>query len=154
MNKTTGTIIAVVLIVLTGIGGFFGGMQYQKSKAAGRAMMGGGGMGFYRGFGQGGMGGMGQNGGLVRGQILSVSGNTMTVKLRDGSSKIVLLSGSTNLMKLAKAAASDLNTGETVMIMGTTNSDGSVTAQNVSINPQMGKQGVAMTPIPTQTQGY
>jgi hypothetical protein len=71
----------------------------------------------------------------------------MTVKLNDGSSKIVLLTGTTSINKAATAATSDLTVGETVSAFGTTNSDGSITATNVQINPLMrGPGGPSGTP--------
>lgn len=150
MNKTTGIIIAVALVILAAVGGFFGGMHYQKSKtgngrfgmyAAGQMM----GAGFRQGMKNGNMR-MQQNAGVVRGQILSIANNNMTIKLPDGSSKIVVLSNSTNFVQSSKASASDAKQGDTVMVLGTTNSDGSVTAQNVQLNPQQ-----MMRPTPSTT---
>lgn len=126
-------IAAVVLIVLSAVGGFFGGMQYQKSqpRAAGQFA----GRGFGGSNGQGQFGQNGQNFRPVRGQVLSQDKNTLTVKLSDGSTKIVVLSGSTIYLKSATASQSDLKTGDTVNVIGTQNSDGSVTAQDVQLNP-------------------
>mgnify|MGYP002128294891 CR=1 FL=1 len=92
-------------------------------------MMGGPGGGF------GGRGGMMRGGGTVNGEILSVDGKSLTVKLRDGGSKIVLLGDSTQINKAATGTAADLTQGTNVVIFGTTNSDGSVTAMNVQIRP-------------------
>ena len=136
MNKNTAIIVAVVLIIIAAAGGFYAGLSYQKSQArssfAGR-------------FGGANGQSLGQNAnfGSVRGQVLSMDNNTLTVKLSDGSTKIVILSGSTAFVQSAKASLSDLKTGDTVNAIGTTNSDGSVTAQNVQINPtqQMRPQG-------------
>jgi hypothetical protein len=61
----------------------------------------------------------------------------MTVKLADGSSKIVLLTASTSFNKATAATAADLTVGQTVAAFGTTNTDGSITASNVQINPVM-----------------
>jgi len=79
--------------------------------------------------------GVGRNGNGAAGTILSVDTNSMTVKLADGGSKIVLLTGSTSINKATESAMSDLTVGETVSAFGTTNSDGSITASNVQINP-------------------
>ena len=125
--KNNLVITIIVVIVVAGIA-FFGGMKYQQSKIGSFAQ------------GQGGfrqrMAGQGQTAFRpVRGNILSIDNNTMTVKLQDGSSKIVILSGSTTYMKEASSTKDDLKTGDTVMASGTSNSDGSVTAQTVQINP-------------------
>jgi len=148
MKVSKAMVISVILVVLALGGGFFAGMQYQKSRPS--FMMtsgfGGGQYGQFRGrFAQGG----GQGGNTtfrpVRGQVLSVDANGLTVKLPDGSSKIVVISSSTNLMKSAPATSSDITAGETVTVIGTQNSDGSITASNVQINPQM-------SPTPTSAQ--
>ena len=51
----------------------------------------------------------------------------------DGSSKIVNLTSQTTISKTTTGSATDLKSGETVTAIGTTNSDGSVTAQNVLV---------------------
>lgn len=104
--------------------GFYAGMKYQQSKVP------------VRQFGQG---GQGQNrvrmGGQVIGEILSMDEKSVTVKLADGSSKIILLSSTTTFSATATGAKTDLKVGVRVAAFGTTNSDGSVTATNVQINP-------------------
>jgi len=106
-------------------------MQYQKSQRASF----GENFGIRGGSGQ--LGARGRNGGGVAGDILSVDKNTMTVKLPDGSSKIVVLTSSTSINKAAQGEISDLTVGTRVAAFGTTNSDGSVTATNVQIDPVM-----------------
>jgi flagellar basal body-associated protein FliL len=124
-------IIAVILVIVAAGGGFFGGMMYQKNQAP---VLGAAGRGnFAARFGQG-----GQNAAAfrpVRGQVLSMSDTTLTVKMSDGSTKIVVLSSSTAFMQSTKAALTNVKTGDTVNVVGTANSDGSVTAQDVQINP-------------------
>jgi len=123
--------MAMVLIaVLVGGGlGFFGGMQYQKNQRPSFSARNGSTPASPAGrFGRG---------GGVTGDIISIDKNTMTVKLPDGSSKIVVLSSTTTINKAAAGAVSDLSVGTRVAAFGTTNSDGSVTATNVQINPVM-----------------
>lgn len=125
MNKTYLT--SAVLIVLAAGAGFFGGMKYQQSQRPN----------FPAGnFASRNSQRNGQNNFRpVAGQILSVDDKSITVKLSDGSSKIVLLTGSTTLSQSATASATDLKVGENVAAFGTDNSDGSVTAANIQINP-------------------
>ena len=131
-NKNMIIVVAIVLIVVAAAGGFFGGTMYQKnqtptfSSAAGRGN-------FAARFGQG-----GQNAAAfrpVRGQVLNMDTNSLTVKMSDGSTKLVVLSASTAFMQSTKAALSDVKTGDTVNVVGTANSDGSVTATDIQINP-------------------
>ena len=142
MNKNL--IIVAVLIILALGGGFFAGMHYQKSQATSLFV---GANGVFRGrFGQG---AGGQNFRPVRGQVLSIDSTGLTVKLMDGTSKIVVVSPSTSFVKSAAATSSDIKTGDTVMVIGAQNSDGSVTAQDVQINPPSMRRGQTPSGMPT-----
>lgn len=140
MKVNKNLIIATLLVVLALGGGFFAGMQYQKQKAP--SLAGGNGQ-FFRRIGQGGQ--SGQNFRPIRGQVLSIDDTGMTVKMMDGSSKIIVVSGSTMFVKSTTAAKTDIKSGDTVMVLGTQNSDGSVTAQDVQINPPAMGRGFAPT---------
>jgi hypothetical protein len=61
----------------------------------------------------------------------------MTVKLQDGSSKIVILSGTTSYKTTIAASKNDIKIGDAVAVAGSANSDGSVNAQNIQLNPEM-----------------
>lgn len=130
--KQNNLIIIFVLVLVIGVAAaFFGGMQYQKSQE--RAQ-------FPGQMNQNGQAGQqrlrnGAGGGIVNGQVLNVDAKTMTVKLPDGSSKIVLLSDKTTISQATASAVTDIKLGINVAAFGTTNSDGSVTAQNIQINP-------------------
>lgn len=130
-------IILVVAVVVAGAAGFFGGTKYQQTKTSaafsGRQFMtGSAGSGAVRTGGGAGRFGTGTNR-PVTGQIVSSDANSITVKLADGSSKIVLISQSTTINKAASATVSNLTSGQTVSAFGTTNADGSVTAQNIQL---------------------
>jgi hypothetical protein len=151
-------VILPIILVLVGLGaGFFGGIQYrnyQINKARGSFAAGGtGAAGTFQRFtgsrtgGTGAAGARGGAGGAVTGSVLSMDASSLTVKLADGSTKIVLFGGSTTYSNTAAAAQSDLKVGNNVMVFGTPNSDGSVTATNVQINPMSFRpQG---SPMPT-----
>jgi hypothetical protein len=144
-----GSVIVPIILVLVGLGaGFFGGYQYRNYRLnqARGSFAAGGAIGAQRftgtrGSAQNGM----MRGGAVSGSILSVDANSITVKLADGSSKIVLFSGSTTYENTIAAQASDLKVGGEVAVFGASNSDGSVTATSIQINPQFGR----ITPSPT-----
>ena len=71
----------------------------------------------------------------VVGEIISLDDKSITVKLQDGSSKIILLPESVTVSKTDSGSKADLKNGINVGIIGTENQDGSITAQNVQINP-------------------
>jgi hypothetical protein len=84
----------------------------------------------------------GAGGGLVSGKVLSVDANSMTVALGNGGpqgtqsgSKIVLFSSTTKIEKTVDGAVADVVVGKQVMITGTANPDGSVSATSVQIRP-------------------
>jgi hypothetical protein len=133
--KNNSLVITVLVALLTLGGGFFAGMKYQQIKRAGAFGN------FAGGQGQRGTNGT-QNGRAigngfrpVNGNILSIDDKGITVKLNDGSSKIILISDTTSINNVQAATKTDLKTGQTVMVVGQTNSDGSVSAQNIQINP-------------------
>ncbi len=119
MKNTKLIAILAILLVLIGTGAFFAGIKYQESKRpVGRQSQ------------------RAQGLRPVNGEIISSDDlKNITVKLPDGSSKIVLLTDSTSINKSDKATKEDLKVGEKVAVFGTENSDGSVTAQNVQLNP-------------------
>lgn len=134
--KNNMAVLVIVALLVGGGAGFFGGMQYQKSQRS--AAFGQFANGGFTGRGAIGVGGgRFRNGNGAEGKILSVDNNSITVKLPDGSSKIVLLTGTTSINKASKGTTSDLAVGTLVAAFGTTNSDGSITATNVQINPIM-----------------
>lgn len=141
MNKIT---IAVVVAVVAGGLGFFGGSQYAKSSAQSALSQ------RFSQFSAGGMlgrrGGGGQGGGFVTGEVLSKDANSITIKLRSNSptgqtgSKIVLTPGSTAVTKSVDGSLADVVVGDQVTVIGSTNTDGSVTAQSIQIRPATGNR--------------
>ncbi len=124
MNKNI--VILVLAVIIAGGAGFWAGIKYRipgvNFQAAGRGQ-------FQRGPGNGFR--------PVSGEIISSDDKSITVKLVDGSSKIVIVSESTVINKSAEGARADLKTGEKVAVFGTENADGSVTAQNIQLNPNI-----------------
>jgi len=129
--KNNMIVIVVIVSLVVGAGGFFAGMKYQQSKnPAGR-------FGNLQGARNGQFGQRAQGLRPVNGEIISSDDKSITVKLQDGSSKIVFLTDTTTFSKSEEGSKGDLKTGEKVAVFGTENSDGSVTAQNVQLNPQL-----------------
>ena len=143
----------VIIAVVVAAAAFYGGMHYQKSQQSSFATNAAGGAGGRFG-GQGGFGGRGNSANRpVSGQVVSQDANSITVKMTDGSSKIINYSGSTKINKASTGSAADLKSGTTVSVFGTTNSDGSVTAQMISIGNLMFRRGGGGGTQPAPNQG-
>ncbi len=125
--------IASIVIVIVLMGGFYY-LGYQNGKSSVTSQ-------YANGMGDGGgaMRNRMAGGGNVNGDIIAKDDTTITVKMRDGSSKIVLYSPSTQILKSTSGDATDVAVGSQVLIQGKANSDGSVTAQSISIRPNMPK---------------
>jgi Domain of unknown function (DUF5666) len=131
-------IVAVVTLLIGGGAGFFGGVAFQKNQRPQFTQSGNGNFGGRTGNGTAnGANRVRNGGGAVAGEIIASDASSITVKIADGSSKIVLMTGTTNINKATEGAKSDLTVGARVAIFGTTNTDGSVTAQNIQLNPTM-----------------
>jgi ribosomal protein S1 len=126
MNKNN-LIITIIIALIVGGLSFYGGTLYQKGKTPSI-----GSRQFQNGDRPSGMQGR-QNGQPVSGEITSIENNSITVKTQDGSSKIVIYSDSTKVNKTSEATKDDLKVGEQIMVVGTTGTDGTVTAQSVSL---------------------
>ncbi len=131
-------IVLVIALVVAAAAGY-GGYYYRGTQIPTRSGFTAGAAGAgARGGAAGGFAGRGgANGGRVNGQVISATATSMTVKLADGSSKIVIISGQTSINKAAQATAADLKSGMTVAVFGAANADGSVTAQSIQLNPMM-----------------
>jgi hypothetical protein len=138
MKKILPIIIALIIV---GGGAFYGGMSYEKSKVPSD---------FSQRFQEMGAAGMGLRGGnigqdnagsgFVSGEVISKDETSLTVKLRDGGSKIVFFSASTQVSEMAAGAVADIVVGEQVMITGTQNDDGSYTAKTIQLTPRLIQQ--------------
>jgi len=131
-------IIIGSIVVLVAAASFYGGMLYSakgktgpsdfsQNLSQGRNNMGSGAR----------RGGAQSGGGLVNGSILSQDDKSLTVKLSDGGSKIIFLSSSTQIMKMASSSKDQLLPGNNLMITGSANADGSVLAQTIQIRPEI-----------------
>jgi hypothetical protein len=128
--KNTVLLIIAVVVIIAGVGGFFAGTKYQENKQPSKADF-----QTMRGQGQG-IGNDQRPAGMemVRGEIIDIDEDSLTVKLLDDSSKIIIISDNTQINKATEASFDDLQTGEQVMVSGKTNSDGSVSATQIQLN--------------------
>ncbi len=136
MEKRT-LVVGVAAIALLG-GAFFGGTMYEKNSLQSQGLLRSGNAQARGAAG----GGMGRNGGarpgmggFTTGQILSKDDTSITVQSPDGGSKVVYISGTTAIRKADPGTATDLSSGERVMVNGKSNPDGTVAADSVEILP-------------------
>ena len=150
--KNTILITTAVAIIVGGLS-FFAGTKYQQKKQtvfrnqfqrSGQIIPGqGNGMRNGNGFDS-----SRQSFRPVNGEIISADESTIVVKMVDGSSKIVILSEKTEINKADTATKADLKIGEKVAVFGSENSDGSVTAQNIQLNPIIRALSTGYQPAP------
>jgi hypothetical protein len=134
-------IILVILVVaiIFGVGGFYGGMKYAQSKTSSGNPSG---QNFQNltpeqrqqlSQNRAGRGGNGAN--FLSGEVISKDQQSLTIKMPDGSSKIVFYSDSTEVGKFVNGTPNDLEVGKTVTVNGAANQDGSIAAQSIQIRP-------------------
>lgn len=133
MKKNQTSILIAVVALVVGFG--VGYVAHQPQNPASNF---GGGVSGRRTFGTG----QGTAGaGMVNGTILSVDSSSLTVQLPNGSSQVIFYSTSTPILTTTDGSVADLSAQKNVAVFGTTNSDGSMTAQSIQIRPQ-GQPGV------------
>lgn len=154
-------------MLVVGVGSFAGGMKYQQDKLpamgqgqftngenpfSGRNQMGNrDGSGAQAGGTQTGVGQKRMGNGQIAGEITSVADNSITVKMTDGSSKIVILGDSIKVTESTAVEKSMLKVGVKVAVFGTPNTDGSVTGSNIELNPSFLGQMAKLTGTPEKT---
>ncbi|MFA6324869.1 MAG: hypothetical protein WCX46_01435 [Candidatus Paceibacterota bacterium] len=135
MNKKIISVI-VGIIVLAGV--FYGGIFYSKNKTSNKNQT-------NQAFGQNNRG-LGNNigmksgggfGGLNVGEIISKDDESVTLKLKDGGSKIIFYSNKTTISKTTDGTIDDLVVGKQVNINGKSNPDGSISAESIQIRPNL-----------------
>ena len=132
--------IGLISVVVIAGGAFYGGIIYAKSKSSRMVFTSGNLQNLTpeqrQQFMQRG-GTRGANGGFVDGEIISKDDKSITVKMQDGNTKIIFLADSTTIGKTTDGTKDDLTQGKQVIINGTSNTDGTITAQNIQIRPNI-----------------
>ncbi len=130
--------LSIILLIVGLVAGFAGGYyfkNYQQNKLRNNLRNGADvGQRFVPNGDATGQRGGGFAGG-ISGDIISMDDKSVTVKLNDGSTKIVLLGESTTYSNLLDAKKEDIKEGTKIMVIGSSNSDGSLTAQRIQLNP-------------------
>jgi hypothetical protein len=132
------SIVVVAVIIIIG-GAFYGGMIYGKSQNPKPA--------FTAGNFQGARGARAGGANFISGDIISKDSASITLQLpNNGGSKIIFYSDTTQISKTALGTVNDLSAGTAISITGTTNSDGSITANSIQIRPAGQNRSGLQTP--------
>lgn len=127
--------VAVLAVLIGGGAGFWFGSRSAMSSGTGSNSLpsnASNGSGFGRGYGNR-SNGSGQSGNNISGDILKKDDQSITIQLPQGGSKIIFFSDGTRIAKTISGSANDLTTGTMVMVNGSANSDGSISANNIQI---------------------
>ncbi len=148
-NKIILFVVVAIIAALCFWAGYASGKKGTASGAAGQFAGQFGGGTFARGANAR-RGGAGAAGGFTVGNVVSSDSQSVTIQTQDGSSKVILLAPSTQVQKTVPGNLSDVSAGESVMISGQTNGDGSITASSIQIRPE--SRGAATTTAQTLNQ--
>ncbi len=130
--QKTYQIVLVVIVSFTL--GFYGGGVYQDSNTSAgmteqseRQMR-------FQGGANGSPRGMSRSP-LLTGEVIAKDDTSLTLKLRDGGSKIVFYSPKTTTTKTATTSVNEIVLGAIISVNGNANTDGSLTANAIQLNP-------------------
>jgi hypothetical protein len=133
--------IAIAALAVMALAGAAAGASLKKSPASTAVQAGAVGGNRANGAagttGAAGAGRLGGPGGGVLGTVTKVEGNTITVTQRDGTTATVVVSSGTTVSKTVSGSLSDLTTGTSIAVRGTT-ADGKTTAESITVNPANG----------------
>ncbi len=138
--RTKNIVVAIIILLFVGGGAFYGGAVYEKNHLSKQGLLRDT-TTQLRTFRQGDrfqgaerfVARDRENSEFVSGEIISKDDKSITLKTRDGGSKIVYFSESTEIGKTIKGSSVDLENGKNVVISGKANQNGSFTAQNIQI---------------------
>jgi uncharacterized protein YneF (UPF0154 family) len=126
-------ILILIALIIVGAGGFFGGMKYGESQALKnltpekiREIF-----QQTRGQFQTQRQRIGQ--GFILGEVISKDEKSLTIKLPDGSTRIVFLSESAQILKSVQGNIQDIEIGKQVIVSGEQTTEGSLTAKTIQI---------------------
>lgn len=73
-------------------------------------------------------------GGFLTGTVAAQDSGSITLNTRDGSSRVVLITPNTSVSKSVNGALTDVSVGSTIIVSGSTNSDGSISANLIQLH--------------------
>lgn len=138
IHKHKNTIGAALIALIIGMGiGYTGDQMFARPSTLSQNASGFGG-GQYGGAGgmmRGGARSGGMVGGFLTGTVAAKDQGSVTLNTRDGSSRVILVTPNTTVSKSTNGTLDDVTTGATIIVSGTTNSDGSLSASLIQLRP-------------------
>ncbi len=120
------TAVTVIGALIIGLSGGYAGAHFI-APANTNATIGGNGIRDRRGRNQS------AGGGLLTGIVARKDSESITVDTRDGNSHVVLFTPATSVFKSVAGSLTDVTVGSAVIVTGTTNSDGSLSAHSIQL---------------------
>lgn len=77
-----------------------------------------------------------RGGGFVSGTIIGTESSSIEIESSDGTSRIISLASSPTITATETKSVDDLQIGESVTVMGTASSSGTIEARNIQIVPE------------------
>jgi len=124
----------ILIILLVGVASFYGGKKYAESDSKGTTDFSAMRQGVSKGIGRTRM--ASGSGAFLQGSIINADQESITLKLREGGSKIIFIGESTKITKSIDGTLSDLEAGNQILVAGEENPDGSYTADNIRLEPE------------------
>jgi hypothetical protein len=136
------TIIWVIVAIIAFVGGWYIGKSTSASST---------GRGAFASSTRGGFAGRagGAGGGFVAGTVSAIDSDSITLQLANGNSENVFYSSSTSVIEPMPASISSVTPGTMVMIGGTTDSSGNLTASSIQIRSAGSGSGYGGGTAPT-----
>lgn len=149
MSRTLRVVLGVVVVLILVGGSFYGGTLYGKQQALAQLpeafrqrLAQFGQQGAQAGMGtpqaqpgQRGFARFGEQGGGLIGQIEEINGDTLIITNFEGQQTRVQVTDTTLIEKYASVTVAELEPGEQVIVSGSENEDGSITARSVQVAP-------------------
>lgn len=139
MTSQNIVIACAVTAIVTGGAGFWGGTRYSGERRTMMRVQNTEGRPYGNRVTQGGPSApMGQR--STAGEVTAKDDKSITVKMNDGSSRMIILSDKTTYRTSEESSLDVITVGTKVAVFGESSNDGSMTAASIEINPQMMSQ--------------
>ncbi|MHB9019778.1 MAG: hypothetical protein ACYC3G_02835 [Minisyncoccota bacterium] len=141
MNKKNIIIMAVGSLVVMSLV-FYGGMRFDvrnksfvntRGSFSGQFDIQGSGMQKFSGQNEGVFNRIGGINNGTSGEVIAKDDKSITVKLKDGGSKIIFYSDKTLVLKMATTSINNISIGGQVVISGSSGQDGSISAESIQL---------------------